>query len=150
MKRFSFSLQKLLDYKEQLFDVERTVLGDMRAALNQMIEERERLEQEHIVRSREFNEKAGRGITALEMERHKNYMLMVDLNIKNKIAQIELQQQAIDKQMDKVREAKIEISTMEKLKQKKLEEYQYIESKAQEQFIEEFVSYTRFATELAG
>jgi len=140
MKKFSFSLQKLLNYKEQLFDIERNILVDMRAALIRMQEELEGLRREHDERSATFNHEAARGTTAQQMELHKMYMRIVDYNIEAKMAQIELQNRAIDKQADKVREAKIEISALENLKERKLEEYNYMDAKATEQFIEEFVS----------
>lgn len=147
MKRFSFSLQKLLDYKEQLFDIERTILGDMRAALNRMLEELENLKKEHADRSRAFNEKAAAGTSVQEIELHKVYMRMIDYNIEQKIMQIDLQRRAIDKQTDKVREAKIEISTMEKLKERKIDEYNYKAMKADELFIDEFVNNKRAASQ---
>ena len=145
-KKFSFSLQKLLSYKEQLFDIEQTILNDMRAVLHGFEQELLHLQREHIRRSDEFNQKMLDGTTPAEMERYKNYMMMIDLNIQHKEKQIELQKLAIDKQMDKVRECKIEISTIEKLREKKLEEYRYNENKAEELFIEEFVSNTKAAS----
>lgn len=143
MKKFTFSLQKLLGYKEQLFDAERTILSDMRAALARMTGELEDLRAEHAERSLAFNKRAAEGTTAREMELSKMYLTIIDNNIEQKLAQIEMQRRAIDKQMDKVREAKIEISSMEKLRERKLEEYSYLAGKADEQFIEEFVSNTR-------
>lgn len=140
MKKFSFSLQRLLRYKEQVFDIEQSILADMNAVMHQMKDALEHLQREHVTRSKEFNEKAASGTTVVEMQRHKHYMTTVDEAIVQKKLQIELQKQAIDKQTDKVREAKIEISTMEKLKEKKLEEYNHLATKAQELFIEEFVS----------
>jgi len=140
MKKFNFSLQKLLDYKEQLFDVERTILGDMHAALNGMLEERDEMRRQHTGRSAELREKMIAGISAIEMETHKNFLTMLDFSIKQKEQQIELQRKAIDKQTDKVKEAKIELSTIEKLKERKLEDYNYEANKAEQAFIEEFVS----------
>lgn len=143
MKKFSFSLQKLLDYKEQLFDAERRALADMRAALARMEQEREDMSAERATRTADFCQKAARGIPAVEVETHKNYLTMLDFSIRQKNQQIELQNQAIDKQADKVREAKLEISTIEKLRERKLEEYNYAASKEEELFIEEFVTNTK-------
>jgi flagellar biosynthesis chaperone FliJ len=64
--------------------------------------------------------------------------------------QIALQQEAVERQMEKVREAKLEISSIEKLRERKLEEYNYLDNKAQEQFIEEFVSTAKAMSEIAG
>jgi flagellar FliJ protein len=142
-KKFSFSLQKLLNYKEQLFDIERTILTEMNAELSRLHSELSRFYREHREKSQDLVLKSAEGISPFEMMSHKNYLVMIEDSIEEKLKQIEMQQQVIDKQMDKVREAKMEISTMEKLKEKKLEEYTYKDNKAQEQFIEEFVNHTK-------
>ena len=143
MKKFNFSLQKLLDYKEQVFETERNILVEMNAVLARLQEELARMQNEHIQRVRELNEKAAQGMLPAEMQTHKYYLVVLDEEILQKIEQIELQQQAIDKQMDVVREARLEISTIEKLKERKLEEYNYTAMKEHEQFIEEFVTNQR-------
>ncbi|MDR2908267.1 MAG: flagellar export protein FliJ [Oscillospiraceae bacterium] len=145
MKKFSFSLQRLMGYKEQILDVEITVLADMNAALNGFLAELSELESQHEQRGALLREKARAGISAVELETHKNYLTSLDFSIKQKKQQIKMQRMAIDKQMDKVREAKVEISTMEKLREKKLEEYNYAARKAEELMIEEFVSFSRTA-----
>ena len=145
MKKFAFSLQRLLGYKEQLFEAERNVLGQMNAVMAQLQSELLAMQEEHMLRVQEFNEKAHEGIRPAEMQTHKYYLTVLDENIREKIAQIELQRRAIDKQMDVVREAKLEIATIEKLKERKIEEYNYAAMKSDEQFIEEFVSHQRAA-----
>jgi len=145
MKKFMFSLQKLLDYQEQLFDAERAVLADMRAVLARLERELEDMIADRQARTAGYREKAAQGMAAIEMETHKNYLTMLDFSIKQKIQQIEMQKVVIDKQMEKVRQAKLEIATMEKLKERKLEEYNYAANKAHDLFIEEFVSHVRAA-----
>lgn len=143
MKKFSFSLEKLLSYKEQVFDIERGVLATMNALLHQLREELTALQQEKKRSGDELNARYAQGVTALDIARHKTYLDALGEAMEEKKIRIELQRQAIDRQTDKVREAKIEISTMEKLREKKLEEYNYSQQKAQELFIDEFVSNQR-------
>ena len=143
MKKFSFSLQRLLNYKEQLFENERNILAEMQAVLSQLEQELNDMKNEHLRRVAEYNEKIIEGLLPAEMQTHKYYLMVLDEGIRDKIEQIKLQQQAVDRQMDIVREAKLEISTIEKLKEKKLEEYIYTEAKADEQFINEFVTNQR-------
>jgi len=140
MKKFSFSLEKLLRYREQLFQAEQIVLRDMRAALAQMEAALEAMRLDRKRRTQEYREKLEQIMIASEMELHQAYMRILDENIIQKHRQIQLQQMAIDKQIDKVREAKVEISTIEKLKEKKLDEYNYLAGKENELFIEEFIS----------
>jgi flagellar FliJ protein len=144
MKKFSFSLQKLLNYKEQVLDIERTTLADMNAVLAGFVAELELLGAQRAHRVDEFREKSKTGMAAIEMDVHKNFLTSLDYSVKQKKQQIRLQRAAVDKQQSKVREVKIEISTMEKLRERKLEEYNFKNQKAEEIFIEEFVSYGRF------
>lgn len=146
MKKFKFSLQKLLNYKEQIFDIEQGVLAGMNARLHTLREELQSIRDTSRQSAAELNEMAAKGCTALELARHKNYLVILDEAIAEKEWEIMLQRQAIERQTEKVRDAKVEISTMEKLKEKKLEEYQYRENKAQELFIDEFVNNKRATT----
>lgn len=143
MKRFQFSLAKLLRYKEQLLDVERGVLAEMNARLNALNGELMELQNELKRSGDELNRKYTEGITAPEIARHKTYLDALMEAIRQKEWEIRLQQQAVDRQTDKLREAKLEISTLEKLRERKLEEYTYLENKQNELFIEEFVGNQR-------
>ena len=143
MKRFAFSLERLLSYKRQVFDAERAILGDMHAALARFTAELREIKAETRRRADELAELSARGTSVVEMQRHKNYLRRLDEAAWEKNRQITLQRQAIEVQTEKVREAKIEISTIENLRERKLEEYRYAENKEQELFIEEFVSFQR-------
>ena len=140
MKKFQFSLQKLLNYREQLLNIEMGTLNNMYARLRALQDELEAIENGLVAANEGFKRRTAEGILAMQMVSHNAYIESLHDDILTKNNQISLQQQAIDRQMDKVREAKIEISTMEKLKERKIEEYQYLEMKEQELFIEEFVS----------
>ncbi|WRS26693.1 flagellar export protein FliJ [Oscillospiraceae bacterium MB08-C2-2] len=140
MKRFSFSLQRLLRFKEQLMDAERAILAEMNALLFQYRQELEALRADLAARSEEFNQKVSVGMLPSEIAVHKSFIRLIETAIEQKIRQIEMQTQAIDKQTEKVRGLKIEISSMEKLREKRLEEYNYQATKAEETFIEEYVS----------
>ena len=143
MKKFSFSLQKLLRYKEQLFEAEQTILRDMRAVLLQMEADLQKMQRDRKRRAEQLREKVASGITACEMELNQTYIRILENDIEQKHKQIHLQQLAIDKQIDKVREAKIETSTIEKLREKKIDEYNYLANKQNELFIEEYITTQR-------
>lgn len=143
MKRFSFSLERLLRYKYQVFEAERAILSDMNAALARFMAELDEIRADSRRRSGELAVLAARGTSVNELERHKNYLRRLDEAAFEKNRQITLQRQAIEIQTEKIREAKIEISTIENLREKKLEEYAYAENKETELFIEEFVSFKR-------
>jgi len=140
MKKFTFSLQRLLGYKEQLFEAELTALGEMRAVLADLEEELERMQAEGEQRASQFRAKAQRGMPIMEAQSHKRYMTVLDAAIMQKLQQIEMQKNAVERQAEKVRQAKIDISAMEKLRERKLEQYKQDAAKAEEIFIEEFVT----------
>lgn len=140
MKRFSFSLQRLLDYTGQVLDIERATLADMNAVLRGFQNELEQMKAEYARRAAEFEGLKIEGMTPLDMRTHINYLRKLDEDIHDKAVQIEMQRRVVERQTDKVREVKIEISTMENLRERKLEEYNYLDNKEQELFIEEFVS----------
>ncbi len=140
LKRFSFSLQKLLDYKEQVLEAERIVLNDMNAVLAKLLEEQAEMRRQREERKKRLDHLCAAGISAMEMETHKNFLIALDFTLKQKGQQIALQRQAIHRQMEKVREAKLEISTIEKLKERKQEAYHYLAQKEEERLIEEFVT----------
>lgn len=140
LKRFSFTLQKLLDYKEQVLEAEGIVLANMNAILARLIAEQNEMRRQRGERRELLQKISAAGITAMEMETHKNFLIALDFSLRQKGQQIALQQQAIHRQMEKVRQAKLEVSTMEKLRERKLEEYNYLAQKEEERLIEEFVT----------
>ena len=140
MKRFAFSLQRLLDYRQQVLEAERATLAEMNAVMRRFVNELAGMKAEWERRTRELADLAARGTVSFELQRHSNYLRALDEDIFNKQIQIDMQQKVIDRQEERVRETKMEIQTIEKLKENKLEEYNYLDRKEQERFIEEFVS----------
>ena len=147
MKKFIFTLQKLLDYKIQVLDAERATLAEMNAVLRSFEDTLASLKEERVRRSREYQEQITVGITPVDMQMHRNYLRTLDDAIFQKEVQIDMQRKVIDKQMDKVREVNMDISIIEKLKETRLEEYNYLDRKEQELFIEEFISNTKVMSE---
>ena len=143
MKKFSFSLQRLLDYREQVLEAERNTLAEMNAVMRQFVKELAEMEEDRANRKQELREVAAKGTGPYELQRHNTYLRSLDEDIHNKRVQIEMQQRVIDRQEERVREAIMEIQAIEKLKEHKVEEYEYLDRKEQELFIEEFVSNAR-------
>lgn len=139
MKKFMFSLQKLKDYREQILERQKNQLGFLRAeqnALNgELAELKERLERKNV----ELKEVYKRGATTMEISVHKRYIVTVQQEIKLKEEQILQKADEIEKQLNVVIEATKDVSTLDNLQDKQLEEYHKKESKESERFIEEFV-----------
>ena len=140
MKKFAFSLERLLNFQSQNLEKEMGILGRMTA-------ERDALE----ARKRDMAEKAA-GIQAeiarREAEGTTIFMLKACYSIlesaRNQLEELEkerkLLQAGLERQRQVVTEASREVKKLEKLKEKQLEEYHRGEAKEQQETIAEHVA----------
>ncbi len=140
MKKFNFTLQSLKNYNDQVLDSEKSVLGRLRAELAEMQAELDAKTAEYELSIDKLNELVRGGTTAMRLSLHKKYVssLQQDIyRIKGRMAQ---KRDEVEQQLQRVIDATKEVSKLEKLEEKQLEEYRYAAQKEQEQIIEEFVS----------
>lgn len=140
MKKFNFTLQSLKKYNDQMLDSEKSVLGRLRAELAEMQAELDAKTAEYELSIDKLNELVRGGTTAMQLSLHKKYVssLQQDIyRIKGRMAQ---KRDEVEQQLQRVIDATKEVSKLEKLEEKQLEEYRYAAQKEQEQIIEEFVS----------
>lgn len=140
MKKFNFTLQSLKKYNDQMLDSEKSVLGRLRAELVEMQAELDAKTAEYELSIDKLNELVRGGTTAMRLSLHKKYVssLQQDIyRIKGRMAQ---KRDEVEQQLQRVIDATKEVSKLEKLEEKQLEEYRYAAQKEQEQIIEEFVS----------
>lgn len=140
MKKFNFTLQSLKKYNDQVLDSEKSVLGRLRAELAEMQAELDAKTTEYELSIDKLNELVRGGTTAMRLSLHKKYVssLQQDIyRIKGRMAQ---KRDEVEQQLQRVIDATKEVSKLEKLEEKQLEEYRYAAQKEQEQIIEEFVS----------
>ena len=140
MKKFAFSLERMLNFQSQNLEKEMGLLGRMTA-------ERDALE----ARKRDMAEKAA-GIQAeiarREAEGTTIFMLKACYSIlesaRNQLEELEkerkLLQAGLERQRQVVTEASREVKKLEKLKEKQLEEYHRGEAKEQQETIAEHVA----------
>lgn len=140
MKKFTFGLDTVLDYKNQILSNLKLEHGKIIAELNQQEAILEDLKKRYFEYVNDFNAKKLSGITIIEARAFEMYIKQIDDQIKfqtNKIAQI---RKLEEKKRQEVIEAKREAAAIEKLKEKKIEQYNKDVKKKEELFIEEFVS----------
>ncbi len=140
MKKFTFGLDTVLDYKNQVLSSLKLEHGKIIAELNQQEAILEDLKNQYYNYVREFNEKKVTGMTVIEARAFEMYIKQIDDQIKfqnQKIAQI---RKVEEKKRQEVVESRKESAAIEKLKEKKIEQYNKDVKKKEEQFIEEFVS----------
>lgn len=140
MKKFKFTLEKLKGYKEQIKKREENTLAALRAEQAQAAAERKRLQQELDERNARFIEESATGMSAQKVITDKSFMSYVIEQIKKKDKEIGELGIKINKQLLVVIEATKEVTTLEKLEEKQLEEYKFKAQKADEAFIEEYVN----------
>ncbi|MDE7361254.1 MAG: flagellar export protein FliJ [Oscillospiraceae bacterium] len=140
MKRFQFSLQKLMDFREQELDRQKNTLSMLQADLKRIQEAREVLLDKVDEQSEQLERVCRLGSTAYDIAMRKRYIVTLQQEIHLKEQQALMKQQEIEAQLGVVVEATKDVKTLEKLEEKQLEEYNHQAGKENEQFIEEFVS----------
>ena len=121
MKKFQFSLEKVLSYKQQRQDALRSEHAEILAQVHAQEALVESLWKRYREYGAEYRERCERGLPMTEV----------------------LVYQSAEAKRKEVVEAKQETAAIEKLKEKKVRDYQKALEKSEEAFIEEFVSTSR-------
>lgn len=140
MKKFQFTLQKLMDFREQELDRQKNALAVLQGDLKRIMDRREELSAMVARYSSELVASGAAGVSAAEMAMRKRYIVTLQQEIHECEQRAFLKQQEIEKQLAVVVDATKDVKTLEKLEEKQLEEYKAAEGKENELFIEEFVS----------
>ena len=148
MKKFKFSLDSVLSYKQQVLE---SLQGEHAAILAQVREQEavlERAWQDYRDCDGEYRQKKAQGITITDAMVYQNGLRVLERDIQRETEKLEALRRKEEKKRQEVVDAKIDTSSIEKLKEHKLEDYRKAEQKDQEQQIEEFVSSTRAMAEM--
>lgn len=140
MKKFQFTLQKLMDFRQQELDRQKNTLSVLQADLQRIYEEKDELSRKVVRFSEELEEVCRSGAQAYEISVRKRYIVTLQQEIHAREFNAARKQEEINKQLGIVVEATKDVRTLEKLEEKQLEDYKAAAVKENEQFIEEFVS----------
>lgn len=140
MKKFHFSLQKLMDFREQELDRQKNALSMLQAELRRIEEARELLIEKVAEQSEQLERVCRLGSTAMDIAMRKRYIVTLQQEIHVKEQMAADKRVEIEQQLSVVVEATKDVKTLEKLEEKQLEEYNHAAAKENEQFIDEFVS----------
>ena len=143
MKKFKFSLETVLRYKNQILEDLKREHGIILLELAEKEAEIRDLEQNWVDENNEFNQKKLTGITAPDAMSYKYHLKVVENKIKDEYKNLEEIQKREEEKRQQVVNANIETSILEKLKEKRIAEYEFLERKEMELFIEEFVANKR-------
>ncbi len=140
MKKFKFTLESLKKYNEQILDSEKNTLGRLRAEYADMQKALEGKELEYEQAIEKLEELMKSGTNVMRVSLHKRYIASLQQDMYRIKAEMAAKDEEIQKQLQKVVDATKEVSKIEKLEEKQIEQYKYEEQKESELFIEEFVS----------
>lgn len=140
MKRFRYELETVLEYKNQMLDDLKLEHARIVNRVNRKKDEIKRLNEEMAEYEHAFEQTKREG-TSIE-----NYRLFdmcigkMEKTIDEENQKLETLKQKEAAKKEEVVEAKIDTSKFEKLKERRWQDYQKAEQKAEEAFVEEFVT----------
>ncbi|MCI8649725.1 MAG: flagellar export protein FliJ [Anaerotruncus sp.] len=149
MKKFHFTLSRMLDYQNQILEGEKNALAIVQHKRNVIEERIDHLSRNFQDISAQMAHEQQKGIAAFRLiafDAQRN-------NIREQLKQLRFDlkraEAAVQKQMDVVVEASKEVTKLEKLHDRQLEDYRKAAAKAEEELIEEFVSSKRVRESLS-
>ena len=143
MKKFKFSLDTVLDYKQEVLSALQTEHATILARVHAQEDLLEELENYYSELDAEFTERKLEGITILDAMQYEQYLRATERQIEEAVEILErLRAEAEAKRLEVV-EAKKDTSSIEKLREKKLDSYNKAVQKSEELIIEEFVTTAR-------
>ena len=146
MKKYEFSLKRILDYKNHMLNRENNTLLGLRMERKGLEDKIEDLDRQYELINLEMHEKFKDGMTVSQINVYEFRKTGVREEKRAILKRIALLDISIERQQKKVVTAKQEVSGLEKLEEKQLEEYNAAYNKEQEDIIAEFVS-TSFTRE---
>ncbi|MBQ7756878.1 MAG: flagellar FliJ family protein [Oscillospiraceae bacterium] len=146
MKKYEFSLKRIMDYKNQMLNREKNTLLGLRMERKGLEDKIDDLDRQYELINLEMHEKFKDGMTVSQINVYEFRKTGVREEKRAILKRIALLDISIERQQKKVVTAKQEVSGLEKLEEKQLEEYNAAYNKEQEDIIAEFVS-TSFTRE---
>ena len=146
MKKFKFSLDTVLSYKDQILDALKIEHGVILAEIQMQEEVLEAAWRRYRDYDEEFREQKLNGISALDAMMYEAGLRAQELTIKRETDKLDALREKEEKKRNEVVEAKKETASLEKLRERKLDYYNKEIQKGEEQRIEEFVSTQRAMT----
>ena len=143
MKKFQFSLDTGLDYKQQVLTSLQSEHGAILLRVRQQEEVLEQTEHAHRELNEEFTRRRAEGISIKDALMLESGLRVLERDIDREAQKLLALQKQEEKKRDEVIEAKKETSSLEMLRDKKLEQYRKEEAKQDELFIEEIVTTAR-------
>lgn len=138
MKKFTFSLEKVLSYRNQIVDVLKNELSTLMHELDQLDKKIDKLHSLFSDTNAKLVERMAEGVSAGDIAVYKLYLGDITGEVKKKQRDKQVLQKRIELKQAEIIAANVEIASLDKLKEKQLEEYRVVDMKAQELELNEF------------
>lgn len=145
MKKFRFELETVLSYKQQMLDALQVEHAAVLAELRQQQERIELLWASYKAYSEEYRVRCAQGLDIRDVLSYQAGLRAREREIQQETDYLAELRKKEEAKRSEVVTAKQDTSSIEKLREKKLENYRAAIAKSEEQFIEEFVSSRRCA-----
>ncbi|MDP4109840.1 MAG: flagellar export protein FliJ [Bacillota bacterium] len=145
MKRFAFSLEKVLKYRKEVLDFKISELNSLNHRLRELEEQIETINRAYDSERRALAEKLAEGLSATDLSVYKVYLNDTIKKIKELFEKKLSLIAVIEQKQEVVVALKSELSGLEHLKERQYQEYLRLEQKELERSMEEFFSKMRFS-----
>lgn len=139
MKKFRFPLDIVLEYRRQVQDSLQVELGAAAAEVRRQEQVLENARRRYAGINREYREKAALGLSIAEMRGYETGLKVQQGVIARELAQLETLRRRMEAKRQELVSAKLDVSSVEKLREKKLQAYVKDVEKSEEQFIDDLV-----------
>lgn len=139
MKKFRFPLDIVLEYRRQVQDSLQVELGAAAAEVRRQEQVLENARRRYADINREYREKAALGLSIAEMRGYETGLKVQQGVIARELAQLETLRRRMEAKRQELVSAKLDVSSVEKLREKKLQAYVKNVEKSEEQFIDDLV-----------
>lgn len=140
MAKFKFSLKSVEKYRNIILDEAKGRYAKAVADSEKQLERIDNLKHELSIQNEELNLRNSQGISILELQGYKTYMKILENNIKDEEYKLKTLRKIEQKRRFEMVAAKTDAMSIEKLKEKRWEEYLKEEEKRQQDATLEFVS----------
>lgn len=149
MKKFNFSLQKVLEIKQQLLENTKIELSTLNSRHTRVLNEIKTLQCSQQSLDDEFKELCSKNISVPEITYYRVCLENMESKIRDKEAKRDYLKLKIEKKKRELMEKNIEISSLEKLREKELEKHNEALSKSEQLRMDEFVTTQRLNSAMA-
>lgn len=140
MKKFKFSLDKVLEYRNHLQRREKDILARLRTEYSLLLEEERQLLDLYEKAKRDYEMRSAAGLLVADAAIMLNHIDDIKKQIELQRVKIIEKEHEIEKQTKKVVAITQDKMTVEKLREKKFEIYTGEVVKSEEKFIEDFIA----------